>query len=216
MPFRNLPGAKLVHYKKGDVLLASGEQLTHLIYLVEGVVNREIVTENGNETIISTKTTDSPIDALVGVILLYRDSDISNSTFIAKTDCTCYLIPKESYLEVANKSPELLLDTIRLMTRETKRLTELYNSKREGDAASRLCALLLEQSRPQDDQMIVPSYWSNLEISKYLGIHTVTVSRILKILKQDGCLKRSSQGLVLTDPAKLADYAEHRKQLNYR
>lgn len=216
MPFRDLPGAKLVHYKKGDILLASGEQLTHLFYLVEGVVNREIVTENGNETIVSIKTNESPIDALVGVILLYRDSDISNSTFVAKTDCTCYLIPKESYLEVANKSPELLLDTIRLMTRETKRLTELYNSKREGDAASRLCALLLDQSRLKDGQTIVPAYWNNLEIAKYLGIHTVTVSRILKILKQSGALKRSPQGLVLTDPAKIAAYAEHREQLNYR
>ena len=204
MPFRDLPGAKLVHYKKGDILLASGEQLTHLFYLVEGVVNREIVTENGNETIVSIKTNESPIDALVGVILLYRDSDISNSTFVAKTDCTCYLIPKESYLEVANKSPELLLDTIRLMTRETKRLTELYNSK------------LLDQSRPKDGQTIVPAYWNNLEIAKYLGIHTVTVSRILKILKQSGALKRSPQGLVLTDPAKIAAYAEHREQLNYR
>ena len=117
---------------------------------------------------------------------------------------------------MANKRPALLLDTIRLMTRETKRLTELYNSKREGDAASRLCALLLDQSRLKDGQTIVPAYWNNLEIAKYLGIHTVTVSRILKILKQSGALKRSPQGLVLTDPAKIAAYAEHREQLNYR
>ena len=216
MPFRNLPGAKLMHFQKGETLLASGEKLTHLYYLVEGVVNREIATENGNETIVSIKTTESPIDALVGVILLYRDSDISNSTFVAKTDCTCYRIPKESYLEVANKSPELLLATIRMMTRETSRLTELYNSKREGDAASRLCALLLDQCQAHDGQIIVPAYWSNLEIAKYLGIHTVTVSRILKILKQDGCLKRSSQGLIITDQQQIAAYAEHHAQLNYR
>ena len=216
MPFRNLPGAKLVHYKKGEVLLASGERLTHLFYLIEGVVNREIITENGNETIVTIKTTETPVDALVGLILLYRDSNLSNSTFVAKTDCTCYQIPRESYVEVANKSPELLLATIRLMTRETKRLTELYNSKREGDAASRLCALLISQGQQRDGQYLVPVHWSNLEIAKYLGIHSVTVSRILKILKQNGCLYRSGKGLVISDLDKIAAYAEHQEHLNYR
>lgn len=216
MPFRNLPGAKLTQYKKGEVLLASGQRLTHLFYLVEGIVGREIITENGNETIVTIKTTETPVDALVGLILLYRDSDISNSTFVAKTDCTCYLIPRESYVQVANQNPELLLSTIRLMTRETKRLTELYTSKREGDAASRLCALLLSQCQEQGGRYRVPIHWNNLEIAKYLGIHSVTVSRILKILKQNGCLYRSGQGLVLSDPDKIAAYAEHREHLNYR
>lgn len=216
MPFRHLPGAKLVHFKKGETLLASGEQLTHLYYLVEGAVNREITTENGNETIVTVKTTETPVDALVGLILLYRESEISNSTFVAQTDCTCYQIPKESYLEVANKSPELLLATIRLMTKETSRLTELYNCKREGDAASRLCALLMSQAQQDNGQYIVPLHWSNLEIAKYLGIHSVTVSRILKILKQNGCLRRSGKGLIITDPDKITAYAEHREHLNYR
>ena len=40
MPFRHLPGAKLCRFKKGDILLASGEALTHVYYLVEGVVQR--------------------------------------------------------------------------------------------------------------------------------------------------------------------------------
>ena len=216
MPFRHLPGAKLCHFQKGDILLASGDALEYLYYLVEGAVNRTITTENGNETIVTIKTTETPVDALVGVVLLYRENEVSNSTFVAQTDCTCYQIPKESYREVANQSPELLLATIRLLTKETSRLTELYTSKREGDAASRLCALLLKQGRKHEEKLIVPPYWSNLEIAKYLGIHSVTVSRILKILKRDGCLRRESSGLILLDPVKITAYAQHREHLNYR
>lgn len=216
MPFRQLPGARLCCFKKGDILISDGEPISCLYYLIDGLVYREIITESGNETIVNMKTTKTPLGALVGLLILYREDQISTSTFVAKTDCTCYKIPKESYLAMADKDPQIMKETLKLMMKEFVRLTDLYNGKREGDAASRLCQLLLEHSQSEDGRIIVPTQWSNMEMAKYLGVHSVTISRILKALKQNRCLYRSGAVLVISDWEKVTDYAQRKEPLNYK
>ena len=42
-----------------------------------------------------------------------------------------------------------------------------------------------------------------LEISKYLGTHPVTVSRIIARLKKDGCISKEQGTIIIQDEARL-------------
>lgn len=50
---------------------------------------------------------------------------------------------------------------------------------------------------------VVPKLFTYNEISKYFGIHEVTVSRIIGRFKQEGYLTRTSAGLLITKPDEL-------------
>ncbi len=113
--FRQLSGAELCHFRKGEIIIKAGEAVEYIYYLMKGSVYRKIIARNGGETIVTVKKADGSLEALVGVVVLYRKERLSNSDFIAKTDCTCYKIPAESYLAMANQNPEILLATIDLL-----------------------------------------------------------------------------------------------------
>lgn len=72
MPFRDLPGVTQCRFKRGDILIAVGEQMEYVYYLQSGIVYREFVTDSGYESILSRKTSNSIVDSLVGVLVLYR------------------------------------------------------------------------------------------------------------------------------------------------
>ncbi len=73
MPLRQLQGASLCHFEKGDVLIAQDEKIDYLYYLIKGSVHRELLTPNGTEFILTIKSANKSdyIRSLIGVLILY-------------------------------------------------------------------------------------------------------------------------------------------------
>ena len=96
MPFRELPGVVQCRFKKGECMLPAGEPVEYVYYLTKGTVYRELISDNGYESILSRKNSARVVQSLVGVLALYADVDgnILHSGFYAHTDCIAYKIPK--------------------------------------------------------------------------------------------------------------------------
>ncbi len=218
MPFRDLPGVTQCRFQQGEYLISVGEQIDHVYYLVKGIVHREFLTVSGYESILSIKTGGSVVGALVGILLFYwpQNKGISDYNFIARTNCICYRVPKDVCMEYLRQHPDLLEDVVRTSMEEYARLLDLFQTKREGAAASRLCGFLLERSRDTEHGRILSKKYTNVEISKFLSVHKVTIARILGVLKEEGCIIRTVQGLQLLDIPTLEKYAYQHKPLNYQ
>ena len=64
--------------------------------------------------------------------------------------------------------------------------------------------------------MLVNKTYSNYgEISKFLGIHKVTVARIMKSLKEKGLIKIDKDGIIILDQEELAEFAQGNKLISY-
>lgn len=59
--------------------------------------------------------------------------------------------------------------------------------------------------------MLVAKVENNSELARYLGIHRVSVVRILKQLEDQGALKRTELGLVIEDEAAILAYAKGKR-----
>ena len=218
MPFRDLPGVTKCHFKPGDCLIAAGERVDYIYYLQKGVVYRELLTDKGYESILSRKVGDSTVSSLIGILPWYRRHDVGISTndFVAKTNCVCYRIPKDVCIEYLQQHHELLEELVRIAMEEYMRLMDLFQAKREGDVSSRLCRFLLKSSRDTEQGKILPKKYTNVEIAKFLSVHKVTVARILRALKEENCVVRTAEGLLLSDEAELEAYACQQKILEYK
>lgn len=218
MPFRDLPGVTQCRFKQGECLISDGEYIDYVYYLVQGTVYRELLTDSGYESILSVKNGNSVVGSLVGILVLYRTDNpgLCNYNFIARTNCICYRVPKDVCMRYLREHPILLEDVVRTSMDEYNRLLDLFQAKREGGVAGRLCCFLLERSRDTEDGRILSKKYTNVEMSKFLSVHKVTVARILGALKDEGCVTRTEHGLQLLDIPALEDYAYRHKPLNYQ
>lgn len=218
MPFRNLPGVTLCRFKRGERLISAGEKIEFVYYLQKGIVYRELVTDSGHESILTSKTSDNIVQSLVGILILYQrlNPGYSQYDFIARTNCVCYRIPKEVCLEYLRQHSDLLEEVVRTALDEYSRLMQLFLAKREGCVAGRLCGFLLEQSQTIESDFILSPKYTNVEIAKFLSVHKVTVARILRVLKEEDVIIRTPQGLLLKKPYILQEYANNQRQLIYK
>lgn len=218
MPFRDLPGVTQCRFRRGDYLIRVGESVEYIYYLLKGTVYREAVTEHGRERILSSKASGSIVESLIGILILYRrpDAGVSSNDFIAHTNCTCYRIPKDVCMEYLRQNPVLLEDVVRTAMDEYMRLMTLFQAKDEGHVAGRLCSLLLERSRQTEQGLLVSKKFTNVEMAKFLSVHKVTVARILRVLKEEDTLARTTEGLLLKNLERLQQYAENEIELKYK
>lgn len=211
----DMPGVHFATMKKGTVFIKQGEPVEYLYYLTKGYFYRIMTTVKGDEVIYSIKSaSDDLAQCLIGVFCLYGSHSSrthagrpSTTDFVAMTDCEGYLIPKESYYDYAMTNPELLSHLLDTMLDEYGRLLRNYQSHQEQSVANRLCQLLLEYSEPNENNSSRIVTVKNVALAGFLGVHKVTVARIIKALKEKQTVKRCQNELCIIDVPQLERYA---------
>lgn len=216
MPFRELPGVEPCFFKKGDCIISSGETLRYVYYLKKGTVHREIVSANGVESIISIKEGGDVTSSLIGILILYMDENpISFYNFIAISDCYCLRIPIDVCKDYFHHHADLLEKLVVTAVKECSYITERYLGKSEIPAISMLCRTILERAEQRGDKLILPKAYNNIELSKLINIHKVTVSRMLCALKEEGVIEKTAEGMNILLPEAMQAYANNKKTLKY-
>lgn len=184
---------------------------------MSGSCHRSAITENGTEIIFGVKKpSDNFIQAILGVLILYGNNHISVNNFVADNSCRCYRIPKQVVYDYVKDKPELLSQLISLAVHEVRELAGSFQARLEGKVANRLCEQLLKNAQLKSDKLLVSKDFSNYsKMGQLLGIHKVTVAKILKILKEEGIIKKDKNGLMILDEKRLKSYANSEKTLDY-
>jgi CRP-like cAMP-binding protein len=203
-------------FKKGEYLIRQGEKVEYLYYLDKGSCYRTTVTEKGDEIIFSIKeASDNFTQSLAGVLILYSDG-YSMSNFVAKVSCDCYRVPKGLFLQYVQDKPDLLQQLLTMAMSELRDLADTFQARQEGKVANRLCELLLKNSTLKDDKLLVSKdYSNNAVIGRFLGIHKVTVAKIIKALKEEGVILKERAGIIILDKERLTKYANAEKMIDY-
>lgn len=217
MPFTDLPGAEPCFFKRGECLIKRDEELTYVYYLKKGMVNREFLTDNGVESIVSSKEGGRLTSSIVGLLVLYRgyEAGISHNDFVAMTDCYCIKIPVKVCKDFFYQHPSLLEEAVAAALYECEYLMKLYLHKSESPASAMLCRFILSRKENIGNEWYLPKTYTNIELSKLLNIHKVTISRILGVLKAQCAVARSAKGLHLIDLNLLNQYANNEQQMEY-
>ena len=91
-----------------------------------------------------------------------------------------------------------------------------YYTSRESSAAGRLCGLLLEQSeKDAGGELVLDSLFTYDELSHYLGVHNITVARIMSALKKEGVIRKLGRKTVISDMKKLKAIIDEELILEY-
>lgn len=211
MNYGTLAGAMPFVYEKGDCIIHTGEGAEYIYYITEGTCKRIKYSDKGDE-IIMTKYRQGD---LLCVVMVY--SGLPSASEIVANEKVCgYRIPKHSFLDALDHDVAIAKHVIDQVLIEHMSLMQKFRSKQERRSAAFLCQFLLNQAHEKEDgKRIVRKQYNNVEISRYLGIHAVTSARIISALKNEGVIKRTKEGLEITDKEKLTDFAKNKKILKY-
>ncbi|NBH33070.1 Crp/Fnr family transcriptional regulator [Clostridiaceae bacterium] len=135
---------------------------------------------------------------------------VSNQLFqMTKTRCVLYRMQGSIFRTLLDKD----LNFNRLILQATAanfiEVLNHFQQALEENASVRLCRLLLDSYVVKDGKKILPKTMSFLEMSRYLGTHPVTVSRIVAVLKKDGCISKEQGLVVIQDESKLMQLIEN-------
>lgn len=217
MPFSELPNVKRCYFKKGDYLIRMGQRLDYVYYLEKGEVHREMVNENGARTFLSKKEGGHLIESIVGLLILYDEqgTDFADNDFIAATDCVCYRVPADVCKAYLHHHPELLEKVISVAVAVSNEVRTVYLTKTEVPAYVHLCQLILQNIEEDEEGIFLPKTFTNIELAKRVTTHKVTVSRMLRVLREEAIIKKTTKGYHILDLEALQTYASGKKKLAY-
>ena len=206
-----LPGAHICRFNKGEYLIHQGETMHYVYYLQSGSCERIEYSDCGDEIIFNTKLSDSGVNAVVGLNNLWNPEPVSFSSFIAKTSVTCCRIDAALAKNALLERPDILDAILTMQMDNYLRLRALFKCHHERRTPSLLCDLLLRQAADEGDGLYLPKKLSNVSISHQLGVHQVTVAKIMSCLQKEAAIQRTPKGVKILDRQKLQAYADGQK-----
>lgn len=220
MDITKLQGVSFIEVKKGTSIIKQREPIDFVFYMTKGCLYRVLTTMKGDEVLIGIYYAGDFEKSLIGALSLYGNNPpygkgmASTTSFVAKTNCEGYKIPKKVFEEYVAVHPELESKLLDFSLDEYNKLLRNYISRQEQCVANRFCQLLLEYSRPDENGTTRSVYISSMDLAGLTGLHKVTISRIMKALKDEEIVIRDKEGIKIINVPELKIYAEG-KTLEY-
>lgn len=201
-----------LHMGKGTLIVDAETGLDSIYYLEQGIVALVDVMEDGDERVYRYHK----MGELLGIFKLYNMVPCLNHSpqhticniynSVSKTDCVVYRLEPETVLRFMYENPELLIEQIRMTGKVNINHSFRYSKMLKNRTPNIICEVLLEFSSEVEGVLQLDQYFSNAEIARYLGIHVVTVGRILKKLKEEGLIERRNRRIVILDKMGMEEY----------
>ncbi|MGE4274354.1 MAG: Crp/Fnr family transcriptional regulator [Desulfitobacterium sp.] len=212
MNLKDIPMKTYCEFKKGEHIIHQQEKIDYVYIITSGICYRTHISETGAEILYGIKRANTGLESVIGILVLFNGG-ISTSNFVAHTKCCCYKVPYETFYQYVISQQDLCVEMLHLAMKEYRAVTERFHAQSHKNNFGLLCKLLLDHSSIVDGKRSVEVGYNNKLLSEYLGIHQVTVSKMLKFLKEDGVIKKETKGIVILDESKLSRYVNEDKTM---
>lgn len=136
-------------------------------------------------------------------------------SIFTRTECVLYQIPFSIFHDLINRDMAFNKFLIGTLADNYSDALIHFHLMHEESVVVRLCHLLFEVSQLKGDRYIVPRFFTYAELSKYLGCHPVTVSRIMAKLKQQGYIIKTPEGISIEKKEELQELINSESHFQY-
>lgn len=175
--------------------------------LISGVCALMQFTQNGEE-IVYHYFKEGDLIGGVPFFLSHKGASEIDSLYhfcslYTKTDCILYKIPFSAIEQKIKKEPELGYWIGECISRHFMAVISHMHASKEDHTAGRLCRTLLELADEKRGRYELQKYFTYTELARYLGVHPVTVSKIMLDLKRVGVIEKEGHKIVICDREQL-------------
>lgn len=196
--------------KRPECLYNRTSQDKYVYFLEQGICALTSTSSDGRERIYQYFLSGDFICFTPAFNRHYPDETFLAFAIMAKSDCILCRIPYSLFRSYVEEHPVLYRWLFeKAVTHYDNSLRHSY-SLQEGDNFMSLCQALLELAKPQASQYVLQKEFSYGELANYLGIHTITVTRLMARLKEMGIIMKKGHQTVIPDMERLKALADSR------
>jgi CRP-like cAMP-binding protein len=190
-------------FKKGDIILHEGDEISEFIYLKEGLVKLFRRGMDGKEQIICFA---GPLD-FVSLLSIFSENNYNYSVAALDDSVTCNLLLQEIKL-MAERNGKFSLSLIEKINRASDKIILTFLDVKQRRLYGRVAYILLyfSDSVCKNDTFELPV--SRKEIAEFIGMTTENVIRTLSELRKDKIIKISAKTIEILDKERLKKISE--------
>ncbi len=212
-------GTRIV-VEKGTVLLSphNKDDASKVYYLEKGSIALLTYSKEGTESIYQYFIGGRLVGFMpflfraVDGVSKYKKTMGKDQFLIAKTKSTLYQIDHELFDRLLAENIEFNHLLLQSLVVNYMDLLNHFQHTQEECAGTRLCRFLMEYYEITECRTL-PKDMSFIEIGKYLGIHSVSVSRLFAVLRREGCVVKNNGEVIITDLNRLQQLIKAGKEL---
>jgi CRP-like cAMP-binding protein len=179
------------HYKKGVTIFHVEDPGNALFILQSGLVKVTIEDQSGREIILRMLY---PTDFFGEMALL--DGMPRSATVITQEPSDALIIYRDQFLEIIEKSPQILLNMTAVLSRRLRKVNELIRSLAFYDVYGKVARVLLnlasEKGRVTEEGTVIDLRLTQQELAELAGMSRETMTRTLRDFQQAGCVRIES------------------------
>lgn len=191
--------------------------ISNYVYLLEeGICALNSITKQGEEKVYLYFRPYRLIGFNQFVVSAERlNASAPEFSVVTKTTCTLYQIPYCTFQELVLSNREFNAFLMETLADNYNDALIHFHLMQEESVVVRLCHLLFEVSQLRGGIRVVPRFFTYAEMAKYLGCHSVTVSRIMAKLKQQGFVTKTPSGIAIEQEDALQELINSDSRFQY-
>lgn len=190
----------------------------YIYCLTEGICALISLKECGKEHIYQFLKPGSLICFVPAYLKSINQSSPSPDPFfmvVSKSNCIVHKIHHSKFFSLISEHPELIQYIMFSMAETSRNLLKHLYTINESNTVAKLAFTLLALSEEEHNQTIITKEFNYTELAKYLGIHHITVSKIMSIFKDIGVINKKGRQIIILDKEELILYSKNLKTLQY-
>ncbi len=193
-------------YDNGEYLFQQDEQAAGFHILVDGTLNVHRFGPDGRQQILHVfESSGEPC----GEVAVFQGGTYPAAAAATGATSTIYM-PRDSFMQVARKNPEILLKMLATLSVRLRRFVGLIDDLSLKDVSARLAKHIQELSLQADSNVVELSTTKTVLASK-LGTIAETLSRTLRKMQGRKIIKVDGRKITVLDEDALDDIAEGEK-----
>jgi CRP-like cAMP-binding protein len=195
--FSEVPN-QLKKFKTGNVISQSGEPVSSLVVIVEGIVRGEMVDYSGRVI----KIEDIPAPGALAPAFLFGSRNRYPVNVVAVSDGSLLLIGKADFLKLLMRNDIILINFLDMISNRSQFLSEKIKFLNFKTIRGKLAHYILQKAG--NDRLTIVLDKTQSDLADFFGVARPSVARALGDLEDDGFITARGKTITITDKKGLA------------
>lgn len=191
-------GGAVRRYAAGDVLCHQGDQLRHVIVLLEGRVRIETRGRTGQDVVLGSRGPGQAIGELAAV-----DGQPRSATVRAESPLRVLMVSADRFVVLCQRRPGLSWALLRMLVGRLRELSDQQAMSAGATVTERLAGKLLSLAEDQGAELVC----SQQELANMVGGSRESVVRALRDMRDQGVLNTARRRITILQLDKLRHIA---------
>jgi CRP/FNR family transcriptional regulator, dissimilatory nitrate respiration regulator len=187
-------------FKTGSLIAHSGEELTSLMLVAEGIVKGEMVDYTGR----IIKIEDIPSSGVLASGFLFGSRNSFPVNVTATSDTTLVIIEKENFLRLLKTDNNILVNFLDMISNRSQFLSEKIKFLNFKTIKGKLVQFILQRTSLEKPTCRLEM--TQAELADYFGVARPSVARALKEMEEENLIVATGKQIRVTDRNKLAEF----------